>query len=175
MLGATDCFMTLTDEQKQIVAGWIEDGATLNEIQKRLQDELEVSMTYLDVRLLAGELNLVPKEKEKPEEKPEEPAAGEADPAQAADPAAPANDLQDDLAGMGGPGGNVSVSIDQIARPNAMISGKATFSDGQKAEWSIDTMGRLSLDPATPGYRPSEQDVMDFQMELQKLARQQGI
>jgi len=161
--------MTLTDEHKQIVAGWIEDGATLNEIQKRLREELEISLTYLDVRLLAGELNLVPKEKEKPEEKKEEPVDAEAAPEGAPDGPA------DDLAAMGGGSGNVSVSIDQIARPNAMISGKATFSDGQNAEWSIDTMGRLSLDPSTAGYRPSEQDVMDFQMELQKLARQQGI
>jgi len=163
--------MQLTDDQKQIVAGWIEAGASLNDIQKRLQEELEVSMTYLDVRLLVSELNLVPKEKEKPkEEEKTEPAEDAVDGEPAADDE---DDFADDLAGLGG--GKVAVSIDQIARPNAMISGKATFSDGEKAEWYIDPMGRLGLDPQKPGYRPSEQDVMAFQVELQKLARSQGL
>ncbi|HEU4679399.1 MAG TPA: hypothetical protein VFS35_07755, partial [Terrimicrobiaceae bacterium] len=71
--------------------------------------------------------------------------------------------------------GKVSVTIDQITRPGAMISGRATFSDGQKAEWYLDQTGRLGLNPSTPGYRPSQQDVMDFQVELEKLARSQGL
>jgi hypothetical protein len=36
-------------------------------------------------------------------------------------------------------------------------------------------MGRLGLNPSTAGYRPSKQDVMDFQVELEKLARSQGF
>jgi hypothetical protein len=55
-----------------------------------------------------------------------------------------------------------------------MISGKVTFSDGQKAEWYLDQMGRLGLNPDQVGYRPSEQDVLAFQVELQRLARSQG-
>ena len=56
-----------------------------------------------------------------------------------------------------------------------MVSGRATFSDGQNAEWYLDQTGRLGLNPSTPGYRPSQQDVMDFQVELEKLARSQGF
>ena len=67
------------------------------------------------------------------------------------------------------------MTIDQITRPGAMVSGRATFSDGQSAEWSLDQTGRLGLNPSTPGYRPSQQDVMDFQAELEKLARSQGF
>jgi hypothetical protein len=67
------------------------------------------------------------------------------------------------------------VTIDQITRPGAMVSGRTTFSDGQTAEWYLDQTGRLGLNPSTPGYRPSQQDVMDFQMELEKLARNQGL
>jgi len=165
--------MQLTDDQKQIVAGWIEAGASLNDIQKKLQEELELSLTYLDVRLLVSELNLVPKEKEKPKEPEKKAPAGDAADDDTAAAEDDADDFADDLAGLGG--GKVSVRIDQIARPNAMISGKATFSDGEKAEWYIDPMGRLGLDPQKPGYRPSEQDVMAFQVELQKLARSQGL
>ena len=56
-----------------------------------------------------------------------------------------------------------------------MISGRVTFSDGQKAEWYLDQTGRLGLNASTPGYRPSKQDVMDFQMELERLAQSHGL
>jgi len=50
-----------------------------------------------------------------------------------------------------------------------------TFSDGENAGWYLDPAGRLALDPSTPGYRPSQKDVMDFQIELEKAARSQGL
>jgi hypothetical protein len=65
--------------------------------------------------------------------------------------------------------------MDQITRPGSMVSGRVIFSDGQKAEWYLDQTGRLGLNPTTPGYRPSQQDVMDFQTELEKLARSRGL
>ena len=71
--------------------------------------------------------------------------------------------------------GTVSVTIDQITRPGAMISGRTTFSDGQTAAWYLDQAGRLGLDATTAGYRPSQPDVIAFQTELEKLARAQGL
>lgn len=146
--------MSITDEQKATIAKWIEAGATLSEIQKRLKEEFQISLTYLETRLLADDLKLAIKE---PERQPEPPplAAAEAEKPAAA--------------------GKVSVTIDQITRAGAMISGRVTFSDGQKAEWYLDQMGRLGLNPSTAGYRPNKQDVMDFQIELEKLARSQGF
>ena len=146
--------MSITDEQKATIAKWIEAGATLSEIQKRLKEEFQIPLTYLETRLLADDLKLAIKE---PERQPEPP------PLPAAEPEEPASV------------GKVSVTIDQITRPGAMVSGRATFSDGQSAEWSLDQTGRLGLNPSTPGYRPSQQDVMDFQVELEKLARSQGF
>ena len=147
--------MTLTDDQRAAIARWIDAGATLPEIQKRLKEELQISLTYLETRMLADDLKLSLKEPEKPAE----PKAAEPLPPE---PPAAAP-------------GKVSVSIDQIMKPGTMISGNATFSDGQKAEWYLDQTGRLGLNPSTPGYRPSQQDVMDFQMELERLARSQGL
>jgi len=156
--------MTLTDEQKQAVQLWISEGADLGEIQNRLRADYQITMTYLEARLLMDDLKVAPKDPEVSEE----PKIEEAD------------DLTDVLAEDAPPlppggAGKVSLSVDQIVRPGAMISGKATFSDGQKAEWYIDSTGRLGLNPDTPGYRPSEQDVMAFQMELQQMARSQGL
>jgi hypothetical protein len=146
--------MSLTDDQKAAISKWIEEGASLSDIQKRLKEEFQISLTYLEARLLADDLKLALKEPERPVEPPPLPPPDKA-PSTAA--------------------GKVSVTIDQITRPGAMISGRATFSDGQAAEWYLDQTGRLGLNPSTPGYRPSQQDVMDFQMELEKLARNQGL
>jgi len=159
---------TLTDEQKTIVTAWVRDGASLGEVQKRLQEEFSVSLTYLDARLLVAELNVVPPEP------PKEPEAEK--PADQTD----LNDLDEHA--LGGDellppesASKVRVTIDELVRPNAMISGKVTFSDGERAEWQIDTAGRLGLTATNPAYRPSQEDVMAFQVELQNLAKSQGL
>ena len=56
--------MTLTDEQKSAVTRWLEAGAGLSEVQKRLREEFQVSLTYLDTRLLVDDLKLTPKDPE---------------------------------------------------------------------------------------------------------------
>jgi hypothetical protein len=146
--------MSLTDDQKAAISKWIEQGASLSDIQKRLKEEFQISLTYLETRLLADDLKLSLKEPERQNEPPPLPAAEKTPPSAT---------------------GKVSVTIDQITRPGAMVSGRTTFSDGQTAEWYLDQAGRLGLNPSTPGYRPSQQDVMDFQIELEKLARNQGL
>jgi hypothetical protein len=67
------------------------------------------------------------------------------------------------------------VTVDQIARPGALVSGKVTFSDGNSAEWYLDQMGRLGLSPQQQGYRPSQTDLMTFQTELQNQLAQMGF
>ena len=151
----------LTPEQITKVSAWVAEGATLSQIQERLSSQLEVSMTYMDVRFLVDDLNLALVEKEEPK-KPEEPAA-EAAPAEAA-PAAPA---------APGPG-VVTVEVDTIAQPHAMVSGNVTFSDGEKADWYIDHQGRPGMAARTPGYRPTPQDITDFQVKLDAALRQAG-
>ena len=146
--------MSLTEDQRASISKWIEEGASLSDIQKRLKEEFQLSLTYLETRLLADDLKLRLKEPERPIEPLPLPTPDKA---------------------ASAPGGKVSVTIDQITRPGAMVSGRATFSDGQSAEWDLDQTGRLGLNPSTPGYRPSQQDVMDFQIELEKLARSQGF
>jgi hypothetical protein len=64
--------------------------------------------------------------------------------------------------------GGVSVTVDQLAKPGAVVSGKVTFSDGQSSEWYLDELNRLGIVPKQPGYRPSASDVQQFQMALQE-------
>jgi len=151
----------LTPEQISKVSSWVAAGATLSQIQERLSSQLEVSMTYMDVRFLVDDLNLALVEKEEPK-KPEE-AAAEAAPAEAAAPAETAQGA-----------GVVTVEVDTIAQPHAMVSGHVTFSDGEKADWYIDHQGRPGMAARTPGYRPTPQDITDFQTKLDAALRQAG-
>lgn len=150
--------MNLTDEQRQRVTAWILQGAKLSEIQNRLLSEFNIKLTYMEVRFLVDDLKLTPKDPEPP--KSPEP---ETNPAEKKSP------LKTESAPA--PGG-VSVSVDQIAKPGMIVSGKVTFSDGQKADWYLDQMGRLGVVPAQQGYKPSAADVQEFQTALQgELAR----
>lgn len=145
--------MELTTEQKSIVSQWVRDRLSLSDIQKRLESELEIRMTYMDVRFLIDDLNL-----------------------ELAAPSPEFNDLRVDALEAAPEPGKVTVSIDKLKRPDVMLSGSVTFSDGQKAEWSVDQMGRLGLKAAQKGYQPSPEDVREFQAELQRLAEaQQGM
>ena len=152
----------LTPEQITKVSAWVAEGATLSQIQERLSTQLEVSMTYMDVRFLVDDLNLALVEKEEPKQ-PEVPAAEEA-PAEAAAPDAPT--------AQGA--GVVTVEVDTIAQPHAMVSGHVTFSEGEKADWYIDHQGRPGMAARTPGYRPTPQDITDFQVKLDAALRQAG-
>ena len=151
----------LTPAQISKVSAWVAEGATLSQIQERLSSQLEVAMTYMDVRFLVDDLNLALIEKEEPK-KPEEPVA-EATPAEAAVPAETAQGA-----------GVVTVEVDTIAQPHAMVSGHVTFSDGEKADWYIDHQGRPGMAARTPGYRPTPQDITDFQVKLDAALRQAG-
>jgi len=73
------------------------------------------------------------------------------------------------------PTGGVSVSVDQLTKPGAMISGKVTFSDGQVADWYLDQTGRLGVVPKQAGYKPTAADVQDFQAALQQEIARLGF
>src|ERR1700741_3145218 len=54
--------MSLTPEQKQAVAAWVAAGDNLSAVQKKLNEQFKVSMTYRDVRFLVDDLNLALKD-----------------------------------------------------------------------------------------------------------------
>lgn len=160
-------FMTLDDTQRKKVAEWIAAGLKLSEIQNRLASDLGVRMTYMDVRLLVDDLKLTPKDVELPKLAPVLPAAGaKGGPAKVSDTAAARPSDQKPAQAPGGTG-NVSVSVDQLTRPGAVVSGKVTFSDGNAASWYIDQTGRLGVVAEQQGYRPPQADMQQFQMVLE--------
>jgi hypothetical protein len=166
--------MNLDEAQRQQVAKWIEEGLKLSEIQNKLASEFGVRMTYMEVRFLIDDLKLKPKDKEPPPAPVLPKAAGAgAETAAAGKQPTPLPNDEADFADEPLPGSaNVSVSVDQVTRPGALVSGKVSFSDGQSADWYLDQTGRLGVVAKQQGYKPSQADIMAFQTELQnQLAR----
>jgi len=155
--------MNLTEEQRQRVSAWILEGAKLSEIQNRLLSEFNLKFTYMEVRFLVDDLKLTPKDPEPPKVVAP-PAAAPAKLSAEKNPAPPGTL----------PASGVSVSVDQITKPGAMISGTVRFSDGQIADWYLDQTGRLGVVPKQAGYKPSAADVQDFQLALQQEVAKLG-
>lgn len=149
----------LTPEQVDGLNHLAREGANLSDLQRHLKEKENIAVTYMDIRMLVLDLGirLIEQEKKAKPEEIEEAIESKNAPTAKETP------------------GAVSVSMDSIAVPGAMVSGKATFSDGETAVWMIDQTGRPGLDPDTPGYRPSEEDIMAFQAQLRALLeKEQG-
>ena len=158
--------MNLDEAQKKMVAGWIEEGLKLSEIQSKLASELGVQVTYMEVRFLVDDLKLRLKDPEPP--KPVAPPIPPETPA-----AIPEATEIPDPATAGS--GQVSVAVDKIARPGTMVSGVVTFSDGGVADWYLDQTGRLGVVPKQQGYKPTPSDVQQFQAALEREITKMGF
>lgn len=195
--------MSLTPEQKAAVSSWIAAGDNLSAVQKKLREQFQVSMTYMDVRFLVDDLDLTlkdptPKADANDLTKAKAPsAASSKSPAASAKKgpgapvAAPAGadavadgaDLPaEDAEGLADEAlppaaGNVTVDVDGVTLiPGAIASGTVTFSDGVTGKWIVDNQGRPGFtEISQPGYRPSREDAEAFMQELDAALRQKGF
>jgi hypothetical protein len=140
------------NETKKIIAEKLNEGIGLSDIQKILADEYEVKMTFLELRLMASELENIQWEKpEEPKEEKEEVEEEEEEVVEAE------------------PVGGTVVEISRLTRPGVALHGSVKFASGPTAEWVLDSRGQLGLDKLTGG-EPTEEDIQEFQQELQKAA-----
>jgi|SRR5688572_359056 len=156
---------TLDEAQRKKVGEWIGQGLTLSEIQSRLAAELNLRLTYMEVRLMVDDLKLTPKDKEASRTTSSTlsgPSPGAGAVSRKAEPpfSTPATGAE------GSATNDVQITVDQLARPGALVSGKVTFSDGKQADWYLDQTGQLGLVAPQPGYRPPAADVPKFQKAL---------
>lgn len=134
-------------ELKKLIKSHLDEDLTLNEIHKILSTQHDVKITFMELRLLSSEIDDMdwskfdPKAEESEEdETPREPLV---------------------------PVSETEIEISKIQRPGAMVSGSVTFRSGMKGEWYVDTMGQLGLNMANDDDQPSEEDMQDFQTQLQ--------
>ena len=136
------------DELKKIIGQYLADGFELPEIQDKLLDEHGENMTFLELRLLAAELDDIDwTKREEPEEVEEQ------------------KDDEDDVQAPQATDKTV-VEVSKIARPDAVLSGTVTFASGASADWKIDQFGRCAFENRDG--EPTQQEIMEFQQELQR-------
>jgi hypothetical protein len=131
-------------ELKKFIAEQLNNGVALNDIQKIIVEKFKKKMTFLELRLLASELEGVEWKKQDPEPVVEE-KKPETETTQ----------------------GKTIVEMSKLTRPGIMASGSVTFASGVTAEWLIDQTGRLGLNNASG--QPTEDDIKEFQVEIQKV------
>ena len=171
-------------DQKQIkefIAQKVPEGYSLSKIQDMLKEQ-GVHITFMELRLLASEIEeqvWKKTEETKAAAEPVKDIAPAAEPAEEAEafpeeePPVPAAPMQEpeptaaDQAAPAAPRGKTTVELSKIARPGTAASGTVKFGSGVTAEWVVDQFGRLGLDKASG--KPDEQDIREFQVELQKL------
>jgi hypothetical protein len=160
---------------KRFMAQELEKGESLSEIQKLVNEKFSQHMTYMEIRILASELESVDwkaldpraqaeaakKAKEEAEKKAAETAETEGNIPETAE-----GDTPEAAAGAG----NTVVELSKLARPGMMLSGTVKFASGSTAEWYIDNMGRLGLENLK-GEKPTREDIEAFQVELENVAR----
>ena len=133
------------NQVKTIVAKLLSEGVKLNDIQKQLSSEHSHTITFMDLRLLAAELEVNwaqfdPKKEEKVEEEKEVPVPVDA----------------------------TLVEVSNIQRAGVMVHGTVTFLAGHKGEWFLDPQGQLGLKMLDDTVQPSESDMADFQQVLRQ-------
>ena len=152
------------DEQKREVGRWVAEGMGLSDIQKKINDDFGVAMTYMEVRFLVDDLDLTLVDEEEPVEENEDEVNDETGLSAEAS-------LQERMPGSNG----VQVELDPVTPPGAMASGTVIFSDGEKKGWTLDQMGRIALSGGSDDYKPSEEDVVEFQKGLDSALRGKGF
>lgn len=145
----------LENDIKIFMASRIAEGISLSDIQNEVNEKFQLSMTYMDIRILAAGLDIdwqaKAAAKAEEEKKEEETAKEEAAPAEAP--------VETD--------GKTVVEISKLMRPGTALSGSVKFASGSTADWYIDQTGRLGLENLV-GNQPTQEDIQQFQVELEK-------
>ena len=139
------------EELKKTIAKLLNESHSLSDIQKILDDEHGEKMTFLDLRMLASELEDIDWTKD---EEPDEVETDDEDNAEKTDKSAESEE------------GKIVVEISKLTRPGVALSGSVKFASGASGEWVLDQMGRLAFEKSDG--EPTEEDLKEFQEELKK-------
>ena len=143
-----------TEEQvKQLLAQLLAEGVSLSDAQTKINNELGVALTYMDIRIIASTLEIDWKKSDPHPVKSEEDTPTD-------DNAEAAAESQDEA-------GKTVVEISKLVRPGMALSGSVKFASGSKADWYLDRTGRLGLENLV-GDQPTQEDIQLFQMELER-------
>ena len=141
------------NQVKQLLARLLAEGVSLSDAQTKINSELGIALTYMDIRIIASTLDVDWKKSDPHPVKSEEDAPAE-------EKAGEAAENQDEA-------GKTVVEISKLVRPGMALSGSVKFASGSKADWYLDRTGRLGLENLV-GEQPTQEDIQLFQMELER-------
>lgn len=166
-------------ERDNLIREKLNEGLSLSDVQKLLDSEYGLKMTYFELRMIVSTLDINWSNQEKkhapvitpssvpepPKQAPQKQEAPKAD----ANPEPPDDD-DDDGDTEPGEDGGTQVTMDDVPIPGAVMSGHVVFASGASGKWVFNRMGQLGLAELDEGSeKPSQEDLMLFQQELQAM------
>ena len=166
------------EERDSLIMDKLNEGMSLSDVQKLLEKEHGLRMTYLELRLLAADLQINWQKQDKP--KPTQPS----EPQKTAEPPNDIPETQDeepvaeeDMEGeeagddseeTPATGGETVVELDEQPIPGTAVSGTVKFASGASGKWAVRNDGRLGFEPDEGSSQPTEDDFAQFQLALRR-------
>ena len=178
-----------TQERDAFIMECLDGGMSLSEVQNQLAERFDLHLTYMELRMLTADLQVnwskqdAKAEAAKPKIKPAPaasatPGSASAMPEESSEAyGAPDGYPGDEEAPESKPApaatdnalrGSTTVEVSKLVRPGAAVSGTVKFGSGASGEWYLDQFGRLGFIPDEGSGQPDQQDIQEFQVEVQK-------
>ena len=170
------------EERNRVIMEKLNEGMSLSDVQKFLERECGLRMTYFDLRMLAADLQVDWEKQDRPKadtsidvskapvQRPQPPPP-QPQPQEGADD----DDVQPEEGGDGqatpapAPAdGHSAIVLDETPIPGAAVSGTVTFPSGASGRWVLTRDGRFGLEPDEGSAQPTEDDYAVFQQDLQR-------
>ncbi len=170
-------------ERDAFIMECLNSGMSLSELQNQLAERFDLHLTYMELRMLTADLQInwskqdAKVEAAKPKTKPAPAPAVPTENTDAYGGEAPDGYPEDEVvpepppaspAGEDALRGKTTVEVSKLVRPGAAVSGTVKFGSGASGEWYLDQFGRLGFIPDEGSGQPDQQDVREFQVEVQK-------
>lgn len=168
------------EERNRVIMEKLNEGMSLSDVQKFLERECGLRMTYFDLRMLAADLQVDWEKQDRPKadtsidvskapvQKPQPPPPPQPRQDNADGQPDDADDEEDDVPAPVPADGHSAIVLDETPIPGAAVSGTVTFPSGASGRWVLTRDGRFGLEPDQGSAQPTEDDYAVFQQDLQR-------
>lgn len=169
------------EERNRVIMEKLNEGMSLSDVQKFLERECGLRMTYFDLRMLAADLQVDWEKQDRPKadtsidvskapvQRPQPPPPQPQPQEGAADDEQPEDGGEEQAVPAPAPAdGHAAIVLDETPIPGAAVSGTVTFPSGASGRWVLTRDGRFGLEPDEGSAQPTEDDYAVFQQDLQR-------
>lgn len=169
------------EERNRVIMEKLNEGMSLSDVQKFLERECGLRMTYFDLRMLAADLQVDWEKQDRPKadtsidvskapvQRPQPPPPQPQPQEGADDDEQPEDGGEEQATPAPAPAdGHSAIVLDETPIPGAAVSGTVTFPSGASGRWVLTRDGRFGLEPDEGSAQPTEDDYAVFQQDLQR-------